>query len=158
MNGAVGMKGRCHMGLAVEVGMLADLNLNDKEGASWLRKSLSKVNDVLAENNLPVYIEPEALPPLENRASLCSYPYSFLHHLRRFAAHAATKPKWAPKPFPKSQDPADDPVVADELAMLSSHLLCHSDSEGFYVPGTSASQYSLMTIRCPVACSAHPWV
>ena len=41
------------MGLAVETGMLADLFANDPEGAEWTRESLARVNDVLAENNLP---------------------------------------------------------------------------------------------------------
>jgi len=122
------------MGLAVEVGMLAYLNENDAEGAGWLRESLNKVNGVLDENDLPIHSEPDSLPFLRSRASIDSYPYSFLHHLRRFAAHALTKPNWMPKPFPESEDPADDPVVASESAMLNSHLLCHSDCEGFYVP------------------------
>src|SRR5690242_1632466 len=114
------------MGLAIEVGMLADLNEND-EGAGWLRESLNKVNEVLAEHGLPSHSEPETVPELPNRASLLGFPYSFLHYLRRFAAHAATNPDWKPKPFSESEDPAEDPVVIDELAMLESHLLCHSD-------------------------------
>ena len=127
------------MGLAVEVGMLADLNVHDEEGAGWLRESLAKVNGVLAENGLPSHVEPETLPSVENRASISGYPYSFLHHLRRVAAYASTIPNWKLEPFPESEDPADDPVVADELAMLSSHLLCHSDCEGFYLPIDFAS-------------------
>lgn len=122
------------MGLAVEVGRLADLKANDEEGAAWLGRALGNVNAVLRENGLPAHAEPEALPPLRSRAPLDSYPYSFLHHLRRFAAHARANPKWKPKPFPKSADPAADPVIADQAAMLDSHLLCHSDCEGFYVP------------------------
>ncbi|HEY1068124.1 MAG TPA: hypothetical protein VGE52_18520 [Pirellulales bacterium] len=121
------------MGLAVSVGMLADLNVHDPDGARWLREALTKVNSVLEENRLPTHSEPEALPALNNRAQVGSYPYSFLHHLRRFAVYALN-PDWKPKAFPKSKNPANDPAVFDEMAMLSSHLLCHSDSEGFYVP------------------------
>lgn len=122
------------MGLAVSVGSLADLNANDPEGAEWLRDALSRVNALLAENNHPAHTEPEDLPALQSRAALESYPYSFLHYLRRFAAHASEHPNWTPKPFPKSEDPADDPVVERAAAMFDSHLLCHSDCEGFYVP------------------------
>ena len=122
------------MGLAVEVGVLADLIVNDEEGAGWLRESLENVNTLLKNNNLPPHTEPENLPPLHSRASILSYPYSFLHYLRRFAAHAARKPRWTPKPFPESDDPTDDPLLADEQTLLSSHLLCHSDCEGFYIP------------------------
>lgn len=122
------------MGLAVEVGMLADLVQNDPEGADWLRESFDSVNAVLADNKLPPHREPENLPPLDNRASTLGYPYSFLHHLRRIAAHAAEKPGWVAKPFPESADPTDDALVDKHSDNMESHLLCHSDCEGFYLP------------------------
>lgn len=122
------------MGLAVLVGKLADLKLHDKEGIRWFRAAMRKVNKVLEAEGLPPHNEPETLPPLENRSALRGYPYSFLHYLRRFATHARVKPNWKPKRFPKSADPADDELVMDEMLMFSSHLLCHSDCEGFYLP------------------------
>ncbi len=122
------------MSLAVEVGMLADLLENDPDGAEWLRKSFDLVNEVLAENNLPPHGEPESLPPLDSRASILSYPYSFLHYLRRIAAHAAENPRWVATAFPESSDPAADSLVDKHYACMASHLLCHSDCEGFYMP------------------------
>jgi hypothetical protein len=122
------------MGLAVEVGMLSYLIQNDPEGADWLRESFNSVNAVLADNKLPPHREPESLPALNSRAPILSYPYSFLHHLRRVAAHAAEKPGWVAKPFPEADDPAADPLVDKHSAYLESHLLCHSDCEGFYLP------------------------
>jgi hypothetical protein len=56
------------MGLAVEVGMLADLLDNDEEGAEWLRESLANANAVLTELSLPTHSEPESLPTLDDRA------------------------------------------------------------------------------------------
>lgn len=122
------------MGLAVEVGMLADLLENDPEGAESLRESLDLVNEVLAENKLPAHQEPVSLPDLDSRASILSYPYSFLHHLRRIAAHAAERPGWVANPFPDSADPAADPLVDKHSGKMESHLLCHSDCEGYYLP------------------------
>ncbi|WP_020472579.1 hypothetical protein [Zavarzinella formosa] len=122
------------MGLAVSVGAIAYLNIHDQEGADGLRKSLAKANSVLVENGLPEHTEPEVLPPVKSRGAALGFPYSFPHYLRRFAAHASTKPNWKPKPFPASSDPVDDPVVIDELTMFRSHLICHSDCEGFYLP------------------------
>src|SRR5947209_8109837 len=122
------------MGLAVEVGVLAYLNDNDEEGAQWLRESFRKLNSVLEDKCLPRHDEPEALPPMESRAPIGSYPYSFLHHLRRFAAHATRNPKWKPTPFPESEDAGDDPVLESEYRRETSHLLLHSDCEGFYLP------------------------
>lgn len=122
------------MGLAVEIGMLADLIANDPEGADWTRESLAKVNEVLAENNLPQHNEPEQLPTMHNRAGILSYPYSFLHHLRRVYARATNDPDWTPTPTPEGEDPAEDSVLDKEMDMMSSHLLCHSDAEGYYLP------------------------
>lgn len=122
------------MGLAVEVGVLADLIENDPEGADWLRESLDAVNLVLLDNGLPPHREPESLPPLDGRASILSYPYSFLHYLRRVAAHVAENPGWIATPFPEPSDPAADPLADEHYSYMESHLLCHSDCEGFYLP------------------------
>jgi hypothetical protein len=122
------------MGLAVEVGVLAYAIENDAEGADWLRESFKSMNAVLAENGLPLHEEPEVLPQLHSRAPVLSYSYSFLHYLRRAAAYASEYPGWVAKPFAESSDPAADPLVAKHFASWQSHLLCHSDSEGFYLP------------------------
>lgn len=122
------------MGLAVQVGMLADLLKMDEEGAQWIRESLQKVNEVLAENNLPLHNEPEEIPPLDDRSILESFPYSFLHYLRRAYAHWKQIPSIKITPCRDDEDPSSDPVVDKESSMFESHLLCHSDCEGFYLP------------------------
>jgi hypothetical protein len=122
------------MGLAVEVNVFSDLIDNDPEGVLWLRESFAKVNALLAENGLPPHHEPENMPPLVNRQVLGSFPYSFLHQLRRIAAHADEYPGWVAVPFPEFDDPASDPLVEKHTARMESHLLCHSDCEGFYIP------------------------
>jgi len=114
--------------------MLADLIEHDAEGAQWLRDNLAKVNEVLAENDLPRHEEPERLSPMQSRDDLLSYPYSFLHYLRRVYAHVTRDPGWEPTPMPEGENAAEDPVVDEETYMMSSHLLCHSDCEGFYLP------------------------
>jgi hypothetical protein len=122
------------MSLAIEIGLLADLIQHDPQGAEWMRQSFAQVNQVLAERGLATHDEPATLPPLPSRAGLHSYPYSFLHHLRRFYARAVNDPAWTPTPLPEGQDPAQDPVVMEETYKMRSHLLCHSDAEGFYLP------------------------
>jgi hypothetical protein len=114
--------------------MLAYLIENDPEGADWLRESLDAVNTVLAEKELPAHIEPERLPNLENRAWLQSFPYPGLHQLRRIAAYAAEKSGWVATPFPDARRAATDPILEKHSARMTSHLLCHSDCEGFYLP------------------------
>jgi len=122
------------MSLAVEVGLLADLIKNDEEGAEWFRGSLEQVNSVLRDLGVPEHHEPEELPPLKSRSAIASYPYSFLHHLRRVYARCTADPMWSPQPVVLGEDPAEDPVVDSESNMFTSHLLCHSDCEGFYLP------------------------
>lgn len=123
------------MGLAVSTGMLADLKRHDPEGFEWISESLVSVNEVLVESGLPPHNEPEELAEGDgSRAGSGSFPYSFLHYLRRFYVHATTDPDWTPTPVAEGEDPADDPVVEEESYMFASHLLCHSDCEGFYLP------------------------
>src|SRR5262249_26330785 len=39
------------------------------------------------------------------------------------------------RPVAKGEDPVADPLVDRELSVLmDSHLICHSDGDGFYVP------------------------
>lgn len=118
------------MGLAVGVGVLADLLEHDEEGAGWLRAQIEKLNRVLAKRGLPPHQEPEALPPLEQR-SLGSIPYSFLHALRR--AYACMRQG---EPLRTGELTAEDEDFVLDVAVtfMDSHLLSHSDAEGFYVP------------------------
>ncbi len=122
------------MGLAVEVGVLSSFKDEDPDGAEWLRECLQKVNKALVRHGLPTHEEPEDLPELPAPRAMGGFPYSFLHHLRRFAAHAWEYPGREPGPFAADAEPAQDAVVEKQTARMVSHLLCHSDAEGFYVP------------------------
>lgn len=121
------------MGLSLNVYMLADLLIRDKEGAEWLRKSFRAVNAHLEKEGQPAHEEPKTPGEFKPRKHVSSFPYSYLHHLRRYYAHVRETEK-PPRPLARGKDPAEDPLVFDLTSMLDSHLLCHSDSEGFYVP------------------------
>jgi hypothetical protein len=123
------------MGLAIAVGILADVLENDPEDADWVREELEEVNLVLSERVLPSHVEPEVLPVLNIRGAMDSFPYSFLHYLRRFYAHVKADPSWQPTPILEDQDPIDDDPFYKEFEIdCNAHLLCHSDAEGYYVP------------------------
>ena len=121
------------MGLAIGVGLLDDLDRNDAEGAQWFRRELAAIDQVLARAGLPAHREPERFetPLFELRRSCTSFPYSFLHYLRRAFAHARLG---LPIPDDEQLQPEHDAVAEDASMMLDSHLLCHSDAEGYYVP------------------------
>jgi len=105
-----------------------------RPGLTWHREKFRKVNEALMAKDLPQHVEPETLPHLRPRNRLASFPYSFLHHFRRFKAYATDDPSWKPEPFPKDADPAHDHLVEEQALRFHSHLLCHSDCEGYYVP------------------------
>ncbi len=121
------------MGLSVEVGVLADLLKNDPEGASVLRNDLSLINQVLIENNISEHLEPEELKS-ERISYWHSLPHFFLHCLRRIYAYSVADEDWIPTPASDDYIPEEDMLVEDETMMFDSHLLCHSDYEGFYLP------------------------
>jgi hypothetical protein len=122
------------VGLAISVGVLVDLLENDPEGAEWLQQGLAVVNEVLAAADLPPHHEPRELPPMRSRAAIGGFPYSFIHYLRRAYAIRAAEPDWVATPVEDGVDPSEDPAVDDALADMQSHLVCHSDVEGHYVP------------------------
>src|ERR1700722_10200635 len=99
------------MGLSVQVGVLADLMENDPEGAEWLREGFAAANKILSEHGLPSHSEPESLPRLKDRCSLNSYPYSFLHYLRRVYARRKEHPSWIAQPLPPGVKPTEDEVL-----------------------------------------------
>ncbi|HEX4822937.1 MAG TPA: hypothetical protein VFV19_01355 [Candidatus Polarisedimenticolaceae bacterium] len=122
------------MGLAVVVGVLPELFEDDVEGAEWFRKALQSANELLAANGIPTHREPETALPESSRCPIDSYPYSFIHYLRRVYAHVTTDPNWQLRELGSDEDPVSDPVVQRETMRLKSHLLSHSDAEGFYFP------------------------
>lgn len=122
------------MGLAVEVGMLAGLMENDEEGAEEFREELAAVNRLLVAEGLPPHDEPTVVSDLRSRATLCSFPYDFLHYLRRAHARRLADPGWHATPLSAPYVPFADPLMLAALDTMTSHLICHSDAEGFYVP------------------------
>ena len=119
------------MGLCITVGPLSDFLEFDPEGADYVRDEMIIVNGVLQMHGLPRHDEPETLPKFESRAPLQSFSYSYLHHLRAAYAFAVRD-----LPLPNNLDVARRtcPELENEFKRNRSHLICHSDAEGFYVP------------------------
>jgi hypothetical protein len=120
------------MGLSINVGLLADLKVHDAEGAEWLRGQIAAIDALLHKKGLPTFSEPETLEAREPDGLMTGFPYSFLHYLRRAYAHVREELALVPRRGPLTD--ADFRVIDDVFMLLDSHLLCHSDAEGFYVP------------------------
>ncbi len=145
------------MGLNIRVGVLA--SHEDEDDADYFAEQMQLVNEVLADNGLAEFREPKDMPADKQ----CDYdlgPYSWLHQLRRFAAHLDLRGE---VPEPGDEHAAADPVLEryftlakrhnrpepgfvkrvagaakasdePEPKLSFDHLILHSDAEGYYVP------------------------
>lgn len=135
------------MGLAIEVGTLADRLLHDEEGAKSFRADILVLSSYLESCGLTAHQEPEVCPLF----SMEMFGYSGLHYLRRIAAHLNLRQKL---PNPGDENTSQDAVLQEYFGLLTKprgsflnrllgnhktireydHLILHSDAEGFYVP------------------------
>ena len=121
------------MSLAICVGVLAVDN-PDHEATAYHREQFRHVNRVLTDNGLPAHVEPEVLPNFPYRGQLISFPYAWTPYLHRAVAFARQAPDQF-HPLPEGENPYKDKRVDAELyTFAESHLICHSDTEGYFVP------------------------
>ncbi len=141
-------KGQAHMGLALSVGILADLRENDEDGYEYFKSQLEALNRYLQRTNIREHMEPEDCEVW----SADMFGYSGLHYLRRIAAHLDLTGRL---PSPGGDDSSKDPILekyyqaADgvrasfisrllgkqkDFKRSFDHLILHSDAEGFYLP------------------------
>lgn len=118
------------MGLAITVGMLESV-AGDDEGVAYFRRSFDHLSRVLEAAGVSGYREPERVH-VRMRPHVSSFPYSYIHYLRR--AYARVVADLPLTPVDEDGLDADRDIIDDEAAMLDSHLICHSDCEGYYVP------------------------
>ncbi|QIS14870.1 hypothetical protein [Nocardia arthritidis] len=123
------------MGLAIGTHELADLLAEEyPEEVEEYQADLDTINLLLAGEGLPQHDEPRVHGPAKPREHLGSFPYSFLHYLRRAYAHAYENPDRPLAPVADGEHPADDRLVEGLQYIFETHLICHSDAEGYYVP------------------------
>lgn len=136
------------MGLAIEVGFLADLKQNDLEGYQVFKDQFSLISSCLDELGLPEHVEPENCEVW----SCEMYGYSGLHYLRRLAAYIDAGNKLPP---PGDSSASKDPVLRQYYRLADkveyglfgnlrkklgrvhlgfNHLIMHSDCDGYYLP------------------------
>lgn len=137
------------MGLSLEVGILADLNENDEEGAEDYRKIFSKLNEQLETHGVAPHHEPEdcgvwgadmfgyaalselqstaayhdrtgQIPPTDSQDPELAHTY----HGALTTAHFGPKPGLLKRLFEKKC----------QFSLTYFHLFMHSDTEGFYLP------------------------
>jgi hypothetical protein len=129
--------------LEIQVGSVASCAGEDDpdtlDTLEYLTRDFELINRALQGAGVPVHVEPSALPELEWRSEYTGFPYSYIHYLRRVVAHALHDPGWRATPLAPDDDPTEDPLLIRELESLRSHVICHSDVDGYYVPVDFAS-------------------
>ncbi|WP_461535245.1 hypothetical protein [Spongorhabdus nitratireducens] len=119
------------MGLAISSSEYAYYLKEDPEGAEWMEEDFNIINSALKKNGILEHSEATEVPDVA-MSSIEGFPYSFLHYLRRvFALDKLGKPV---TPTNGNLTTEDDNFIMEASEMLDSHLLCHSDTEGYYVP------------------------
>ncbi len=120
------------MGLAITLGLRFESHKNGQEDTSE-NTQLAAINTFLASRSLSTF---EENPDLDNttRHNCTSFPYNYIHYLRRAYALSVERPKRELTPAgSKGLETAKD-SVQDLTEQFASHLLCHADYAGYYVP------------------------
>jgi len=150
------------MGLSLEVGILADPNANDPEGAQHFREEFATLNQYLESEGFPPHQEPESCEVW----SCDMWGYSGLHYLRRVAAHLDLRKRL---PTPGDENSSKDSVLEEYFRLVDhcsmrflarifgrqpirsfDHLIVHGDAEGLYLPRDLASVL-ILSDEYPVA-------
>ncbi|MBX9941470.1 MAG: hypothetical protein K2Y32_19560 [Candidatus Obscuribacterales bacterium] len=124
------------MGLAIEINVLGQLLENgDEEGVAFFKEEFELVNKALKMHGLPEHVEPEELLEFDSLGSCLSFPYSFVHYLRTAMAYARNNRTQQQYLEDKPEGDENNELLQCELfEKTTSHIICHSDCEGYYLP------------------------
>jgi hypothetical protein len=123
------------MGLSISVGLLCDLaRSGDSEGFEYHSSAFGQLTRALAKEDID-WREPEVHPETDGDHHSAGFPYSYLTHLRRIYTLARLGNPITPASTRSDEEyELDLEDVSDETLMFDSHLLCHSDADGYYIP------------------------
>jgi hypothetical protein len=128
------------VGLDVSVGILQSL-ADDEIGLAYHRAGLARLSVALADEGVS-WSEPDVVDLPADRYTGGSTPYSYLHYLRR--AYMLTRRGEPVTPVRSNAEfDRDRRKVDAEFTNFTSHLLCHADDSGYYVPVESRFPFFL---------------
>ncbi|MGV9662911.1 hypothetical protein [Nocardia niigatensis] len=108
---------------------------DNREYLEYLDRQLHALNELLAIEGLPTLTRPSVCGTAQTRDRVTGIPYSFLDHLRSAYARAHVYPDQPLKLVESEEDHrAADEAIEKLGYTLASHLICHSDCEGYYLP------------------------
>ncbi|WP_380282189.1 hypothetical protein [Kitasatospora purpeofusca] len=121
------------MGLSISVGMLHDQARNDPEGYEYHRRAFDRLGAALGTEGID-WQEPPLDGPAQDPAFSGGFPYHHLTRLRRVLALISRGEQVTPTEEDGAGWARDCELIQDEASRFASHLICHADSAGYYVP------------------------
>lgn len=123
------------MGLGISVGLLCDQARNDPEGYEHYRTAFEHLTNALAPEGVDWH-EPQTIHNAGDEHDFsASFPYRYVSHLRRiYTLTLLGEPVTPAASISEAQYESDQEQVTDEMTMFASHLLCHADDAGYYIP------------------------
>ncbi|MFG2680765.1 hypothetical protein [Streptomyces sp. NPDC048392] len=116
------------------MGLLNDQARTDAEGLDYHRRAFAHLGQALMAEGISWH-EPEITDAPHARTFSGGFPYGYLTQLRRILMLTNLgEPVTPARAVSRRQYDRDCEKIQDETSMLASHLLCHSDSAGYYVP------------------------
>lgn len=122
------------MGQSLSVGLLHDVVRHDAESRDRHRRAFARLSGALRSEGISWH-EPEINDLPRAHGFSGGFPYSYLTHLRRILVLTNRGETVTPAlAVSRQQYDLDCEKIHDETSMLTSHLLCHADDAGYYVP------------------------
>lgn len=122
------------MEVCIRVGVLADLLKETSSEADVWQERMDYVGEVLQRSGYFEHLEPDELPDLDSRSTRDCFPSEWIHRLRRVVAHVIEEPNWRAVPPQDDESATADEVYQRQSLIPNSHVICHCEHDGFYVP------------------------
>ncbi|MER7706710.1 hypothetical protein ABTX81_27915 [Kitasatospora sp. NPDC097605] len=122
------------MGLSISVGMLHDQARNDPEGLEYHRRAFDRLGAALAAEGIDWHEPPLDVAAVRDPAFSGGFPYGYLTRLRRVLALTGCGEPVTPAEEDGAGWERDCDLIRDEASRFASHLICHADNAGYYVP------------------------
>lgn len=122
------------MGLSITVGLPDEYRGIDRDSYDECRADFENLSAALAAEGV-AWREPDPEDVPADSNSSAGFPYSFVTRLRRIYVRALADLPITPHPgYGSAQEREDEDRIIGEAMMCSSHLVCHADDEGYYIP------------------------
>lgn len=122
------------MTLSISVALLHDQARNDPEGHDRHRRAFARLSRALRADNIR-WEEPDTTALAVAHTFSGGIPYGYLTCLRRAFVLVGRGGPVSPAPRPDTEAwHRGLAAIDDETSLLASHLLCHADDAGYYIP------------------------